>query len=54
MASIFAILYIGAIPIPIDIESETYNLDVNLIEDKITKNYSYISSAFVWAPSGYG
>ena len=37
MASIFAILYIGAIPIPIDIESETYNLDVNLIEDKITK-----------------
>ena len=42
MASIFAILYIGAIPIPIDIESETYNLDVNLIEDKITKKTTAI------------
>ena len=37
MASIFAILYIGAIPIPIDIENDTYNLDVDLIENKITK-----------------
>ena len=37
MASIFAILYIGAKPIPIDIEDDTFNLDVNLIEKKITK-----------------
>ena len=37
MASVFAILYIGAIPVPIDIEDDTYNLDVDLIEDKITK-----------------
>ena len=43
MASIFAILYIGAIPIPIDIESETYNLDVNLIEDKITKKTAILA-----------
>jgi|688.fasta_scaffold14137_6 perosamine synthetase len=37
MASIFAILYIGAIPIGIDIEEKTFNLDVSLIEKKITK-----------------
>ena len=37
MASIFAILYIGAKPVPIDIEDDTFNLDVNLIEKKITK-----------------
>jgi len=37
MASIFAILYIGAIPIAIDIEEKTFNLDVSLIEKKITK-----------------
>ena len=37
MASVFAILYIGAIPIPIDIEDDTYNLDADLIENKITK-----------------
>ena len=42
MASIFAILYIGAIPVPIDIENDTYNLDVNLIENKITKKTTAI------------
>mgnify|MGYP003353004814 CR=1 FL=1 len=36
MATIFAILYVGAIPIAIDIEEETFNLDVSLIEKKIT------------------
>jgi len=37
MASVFAILYIGAIPIAIDIEDQTFNLDTSLIEKKITK-----------------
>ena len=38
MACPFAIDYCGAIPIPIDIEKETWQLDVNQIEDKINKN----------------
>lgn len=37
MATIFAILYIGAKPIPIDIESNTFNLNTEIIEKKITK-----------------
>lgn len=37
MATFFAVLYLGAKPIPIDIEPDTYNLDPNLLEDKITK-----------------
>ena len=38
MACPFAIDYCGAIPIPIDIEKETWQLDVNQIENKINKN----------------
>jgi perosamine synthetase len=37
MATIFAILYIGAKPVPIDIEKDSFNIDVNLIEKKINK-----------------
>jgi len=37
MATIFAILYIGARPILIDIEDETFNIDTKLVENKITK-----------------
>ncbi len=37
MATIFAILYIGAKPILIDIEDKTFNIDTKLIENKITK-----------------
>jgi perosamine synthetase len=36
MATVFAILHNGAIPIPIDIEPETYNLDPSLLESRIT------------------
>ena len=38
MATFFAVLYQGAIPIPIDIEPDTWNLDPSLLEEKITKN----------------
>jgi perosamine synthetase len=38
MASAFAIDYCGAIPIPIDVEKETWQMDVNKIEEKINKN----------------
>lgn len=37
MATVFAILYIGAIPIPIDIEKDTFNINTSLIEEKINK-----------------
>ena len=37
MACAFAIDYCGAIPVPIDIEKETWQMDVNKIEEKINK-----------------
>lgn len=36
MSSIFAPLYEGVIPVPIDIDEKTYNIDPKLIEAKIT------------------
>ena len=47
MASIFAILYIGAIPVPIDIEDNTFNLDVNLIEKKMDQLEMLVVLAFM-------
>ena len=37
MASAFSIDYCGGVPIPIDIEKETWQMDVNKIEEKINK-----------------
>ena len=37
MACAFAVDYCGAIPIPIDIEKETWQIDVNKIEEKINE-----------------
>ena len=36
-ATAHAVLYCGAIPIFVDINKKTYNVDANLIEEKITK-----------------
>tara|TARA_B100000315_G_C14571731_1_gene585922 strand:+ start:112 stop:1284 length:1173 start_codon:yes stop_codon:yes gene_type:complete len=36
MATFFAVLYQGATPIPIDIESDTLNIDPKKVEEKIT------------------
>lgn len=36
MATFFAVIYQGAKPIPIDIEKDTWNIDSNLLESKIT------------------
>jgi perosamine synthetase len=38
MASAFAVDYCGAIPVPIDIVKETWQMDTSKIEEKITKN----------------
>ena len=38
MASAFSVDYCDAIPIPVDIEKETWQMDVNKIEEKINKN----------------
>ena len=37
MACAFSVDYCGAIPIPIDIDKETWQMDVNKIEEKINK-----------------
>jgi perosamine synthetase len=37
MATFFAILYIGAKPVPIDIEPDTLNLDPSLLEQRVTQ-----------------
>jgi perosamine synthetase len=36
MATFFAVLYLNATPIPIDVEPDTWNLSASKIEDKIT------------------
>ena len=36
MATFFAVHYQGARPVPIDVEPDTWNIDPNLIEQKIT------------------
>jgi len=36
MATIFAILYQGATPVPVDIEPDTWNLDPELLEARVT------------------
>ncbi len=36
MATFFAILYQGATPVPVDIEEDTWNLNPNLLEGKLT------------------
>src|SRR5437763_1566131 len=36
MATVFAVLYVGARPVPIDIEDDTWNLDPALLEPRVT------------------
>ena len=37
ISTAYAALYVGAKPVFVDIDENTYNVDVNMIEDKITK-----------------
>ena len=55
MACPFAIDYCGAIPIPIDIEKETWQMDVKKIEEKINKKTKAIMVVHLfWTPSRHG
>jgi dTDP-4-amino-4,6-dideoxygalactose transaminase len=38
IATWLAVTHVGAIPVPVDIRSSTYNIDPTLVERKITKN----------------
>lgn len=37
IATVLAVTYVGAMPVFVDADKETYNIDINAIEDKITK-----------------
>ena len=44
-----AIIYAGLKPVYVDINTDTYNLDVNLIEQKITKRTkAIIIQKYIW------
>ena len=48
MASVFAILYTGATPVPVDIESDTWNIDPMQIGKKITPRTKAIEVVHVY------
>lgn len=48
MATFFAVRYVGAKPIAIDIESDTWNLDPNLLESKITSKTKAIMVVHIY------
>jgi len=48
IASVFAIVYSGAKPVLVDSEPETWNLDTEKIEEKITKNTKAILSVHIY------
>ena len=51
MACAFSVDYCGAIPIPIDIEKETWQMDVNKIEEKINKKTKAIMVVHLFGQS---
>ncbi len=51
IASVFAILYTGATPVFVDAEPDTYNINVGLIEAKITKKTKAIMPVHIYGHS---
>ena len=51
MASAFSVDYCGAVPVPIDIEKETWQMDVTKIEEKINKNTKAIMVVHLFGQS---
>ncbi|MFA5145030.1 MAG: DegT/DnrJ/EryC1/StrS family aminotransferase [Candidatus Omnitrophota bacterium] len=48
MATFFAVLYQGAKPVPIDIEPDTWNLNPDLLESKITNKTKAIMAVHIY------
>lgn len=48
MATFFAVLYQGAVPIPIDIEPDTWNINPALIEEKISERTKAILAVHIY------
>ncbi len=53
IASAFAIAYTGAIPVFVDSEKETWNVDTKLIESKISKKTKAIMPVHIWGHPVY-
>lgn len=51
IASVFAVIYTGATPIFVDAESDTYNIDVSKIEEKITEKTKAIMPVHIYGHS---
>jgi len=51
IASVFAVIYTGAVPVFVDSEPDTYNMDVKLIEKKITKKTKAIMPVHIYGHS---
>jgi len=48
VSTIFAILYTGATPVLVDSDPETWNIDINQIEEKITENTKAIMPVHIY------
>jgi len=48
IASVFAIIYVGAKPVLVDAEPDTWNIDVNMIEEKITRQTRAIMPVHIY------
>lgn len=51
IASVFAVIYTGATPVFVDVEPDTYNINVDLIEAKITKKTKAIMPVHIYGHS---
>ncbi len=51
IASVFAIIYTGATPVFVDVDRETYNIDIAQIEGKITKKTKAIMPVHIYGHS---
>ncbi len=55
IATWLAVSYAGAVPIPVEPDPSTYNLDPELVERAITEpEPGYFGSASLWSTGGYG
>ena len=51
ISSVFAIIYTGAVPVFVDVDPDTYNINVDLIEPKITKKTKAIMPVHIYGHS---